>query len=243
MTLREELEYQGNWLFCRRSYLPLLLLPLLLVAIYASDTSTVSDTWWTTIGLLIAFGGLAVRVYTIGYVPRNTSGRNTSRQRAETLNTTGIYSIVRHPLYLANFIIIFGTTLTVHMWWFTLVTIFAFGMYYERIMFAEEQFLQKKFGSVFLQWTEQTPAFFPNLHLWKPPLLPFSIKTVLQREYSGFFGIIAAFTGIDIIKTLISEGTLKIHNGWIIFFIIGCFICLILRTLRKTTTFFHVEGR
>lgn len=248
MTLREELEYQGNWLFCRRSYLPLLLFPLLLVAIYSSNNSTetltgLSDGLWTIIGLLIAFGGLAIRSYIIGHVPSNTSGRNTSRQRAKTLNTTGMYSIVRHPLYLGNFIIIFGTTLSVHVWWFTLVTIFTFGMYYERIMFAEEEFLQKKFGSVFLQWAEQTPAFFPSFHLWKPPSLPFSVKTVLKREYSGFFGITVAFTGIGMIKTLLSERTLKIHNGWLVFFIIGGLIYLVFRTLRKKTTFFHVEGR
>jgi protein-S-isoprenylcysteine O-methyltransferase Ste14 len=248
MTLREKLELQGNWLFRRRSYLPLLLLPLLLAAIYSSDYSTktlgyFSDELWTIMGLLIAFGGLGIRVYTIAHVPQNTSGRNTSRQRAETINTTGIYSIVRHPLYLGNFIIIFGMTLSVHVWWFTLIMIFAFWIHYERIMFAEEEFLQKNFGSAFLQWAEHTPAFFPKFQLWKPPSLPFSLRTVLKREYSGFFGIIVAFTGIDIIKTLLSERTLKIHNGWLVFFIIGGLIYLALRTLRKKTKLFHVEGR
>ena len=34
---------------------------------------------------------------------KNTSGRNTHDQVADSLNTSGIYSIVRHPLYVGNF--------------------------------------------------------------------------------------------------------------------------------------------
>ncbi|MGB8874133.1 MAG: hypothetical protein WCC75_12145, partial [Desulfobaccales bacterium] len=43
-----------------------------------------------------------------GLPPRGTSGRNTQGQVAETLNTTGIYSLVRNPLYLGNFLIWLG---------------------------------------------------------------------------------------------------------------------------------------
>ncbi len=37
MTFREELERQGAWLFRHRSYLPLIILPVLLVALRNSE--------------------------------------------------------------------------------------------------------------------------------------------------------------------------------------------------------------
>ena len=47
MALRDELEKHGEWLFRRRSYLPLLILPILFVALKNSE------------GLKQAFGDLA----------------------------------------------------------------------------------------------------------------------------------------------------------------------------------------
>ena len=118
MALREEFERTGNWLFRWRSYLPLLLVGLFLVALtnfrYPIGSYEL-DRNWKIICLLISFSGLALRMYVVGCVPRGTSGRNVTEQRAEVLNTTGIYSLVRHPLYLGNFLIWFGIILSVRL--------------------------------------------------------------------------------------------------------------------------------
>ena len=52
--------------------------------------------------------GFLFRAWAIGTTPAGTSGRNTKEQVAEVLNSTGIYSIVRHPLYVGNYFMWIG---------------------------------------------------------------------------------------------------------------------------------------
>jgi protein-S-isoprenylcysteine O-methyltransferase Ste14 len=248
MPLREELEKQGKWLFRWRSYIPLLLLPFLYIAL--RNPEYVEQAFGETVGVFyksICFAsvilGLVVRWITIGYAPQGTSGRNKRKQKAETLNTTGMYSIVRHPLYFGNFIIFLGMLLYTQVWWFVVIGVLAFWLYYERIFFTEEEFLREKFGEIFLTWSQNTPAFFPKIKRWQRPNIPFSFKTVFQREYSGFFLAIAAFAILEFAQDLLSEGVIELDVEWIIAFAFGLLVFLVLRTLRKMTKLFEVEGR
>jgi protein-S-isoprenylcysteine O-methyltransferase Ste14 len=248
MALREEMEKQGSWLFKWRSYLPLLGTPIILVALRNSGHlervfGDAVEEFWSFFSLSISFFGLGIRCLTVGYVPRGTSGRSTHSISAETLNTTGMYSIVRNPIYLSNFIIVLGPVLFIQVWWFALIVWLGFWLYYERIIFAEEEFLRKKFGDLFLEWAKKTPAFFPKFKNWKKPNLPFSIKTVLRREFNTFFAIIASFTFLGIAKDLFAEGKLELSLTWAIVFIIGLIIYFILLILKKKTKILNVEGR
>ncbi|MBA4349268.1 MAG: hypothetical protein C0415_04675 [Thermodesulfovibrio sp.] len=247
MTIHNELEKQGNWLFRWRSYLPLLILPILLIALNESEfferVLGVSDLFWEILCLLLSFVGLTIRCLTIGYTPKGTSGRNTKEQIAEVLNTTGMYSVVRHPLYLGNFIIFLGIILFIQVWWFALIAVLAFFIYYERIMFAEEAFLLAKYGVLFSEWAGKTPAFLPKFKNWQKPVLPFSFKNVLKREYTAFFVITTSFPVLDALEDLFVEGKLQLDIGWGLLFIIGLITYLLLRTLKKKSNLLDVEGR
>ena len=247
MPLKEEFETAGNRLFRRRSYLPLFVLFLFAMAFHHFTYPWGShrlDQLWEILCLLISFFGLTIRALTVGYAPKRTSGRNTAKgQVANVLNTTGMYSIVRHPLYLGNFMIWLGISLFVRLWWFSLVSILIFWLYYERIMFAEEEFLRKRFGDVYFDWAKKTPAFFPKFKNWQTPQLPFSFRIVLKREYLDFFGVIAAFSLLEFVGDAVVEGRFILDWTWLVIFIVSLIIFLTLRILRKKTRILHVDGR
>jgi len=248
LTIHKELERQGTWCFRWRSYLPLLLLPILLIALKDSEYlervfGEASESFWEIFCLLLSFTGLFIRCLAIGCTPKGTSGRNTNRQIAKVLNITGMYSIVRHPLYLGNFIIFLGMILFVQVWWLVLIAVLAFWLYYERIIFAEESFLQEKYGVLFLKWAEKTPVFLPKFRNWQKPALHFSFKNVLKREYTAFFLITTYFPVIDFIADVFGEGKVEFVIGWELLFIIGLTVYLTLRTLKKKSKILCVEGR
>jgi protein-S-isoprenylcysteine O-methyltransferase Ste14 len=246
MALREEFESTGNWLFKWRSYLPLVFIAVSLFALrdygYLAHNRRL-DELWGAFCLLVSFFGLAIRAWTVGHTPKGTSGRTTSGQEAETLNTTGMYSIVRHPLYLGNFFMGLGIALFAHLWWLVLIYILTFWIYYERIMFAEEAYLSKEFGEKFVRWCDNTPAFIPRLKNYTKPDLPFSLKNVLKREYNGFFAVIVILFLFRVVANFVMEHRFEIGLYWVIAFSVGFIIWLVLRTLKKKTHILVVEGR
>lgn len=250
MALIEELDKTGNWLFRGRSYFPLALYAMasIVIGMGWDEHLAVFDETTASICIAISLLGLLIRAIAIGYVPRGTSGRNTKEgQVAEVLNSTGIYSTVRHPLYLGNFFMWLGIIIYVGNWWFTLTCCLMYWIYYERIMFAEEFFLRGKFGQVYLDWAAKTPAFIPALSKWKSPTWQFSLKNVLKREYNGFFAIFFSMALLDIFKNYVHFGFTDwehiITPFWLKALGISFIIFISLRSMKKYTRILHVEGR
>jgi len=249
MALREEFEKTGNWLFKRRSFLPLFILPLLLITLRQSGYlerafGSLVEYFWEGFCVILSFLGLVIRCIVAGYVPKGTSGRKTNWQQAEELNTTGMYSILRHPLYLGNFLIALAVALFTQALWLVPLCVCIFWFYYERIMFAEEEFLRNKFGKVYLEWAEKTPTFLPKFKNWQAPSLPFSFKNVFRREHSTFIAIIAIFTFLEISGNIVVEHKLDLDAFvWLIIFAISLVVYFVLRTLKKKTKILNVEGR
>ena len=221
MALMEEWTKRGQWLFRYRGTAPLLLLiPGLGIYLYnqvhpASCFPHVglAEHAYELICLAVSLFGLLIRIYTVGHSAKNTSGRNTRQQRADSLNTTGIYSMVRHPLYLGNFFMWLGPALLTGNPWFILVFCLIYWIYYERIMFAEEQFLRGKFGETYLKWAEEVPAFLPGFRRYIPPDAPMNWKKVLKKEKNGLAATFLVFFIFDLSGALLSEQ--GEYNRWL----------------------------
>jgi protein-S-isoprenylcysteine O-methyltransferase Ste14 len=246
MALIEEMEQRGNWLFKRRSWIPLLLFIPAILVIWFDRNEWISfhNPYWSSACLLVSFIGLGVRIWAIGHTPKGTSGRNTKQgQIAEKLNTTGVYSLVRHPLYLGNFLMWLGVILYAGHTTLLVFTVAFFWIYYERIIFAEEAFIRRKFGEEFIRWSSATPAFCPACKGFQKADLPFSLKNVLKREYTGFTLIIISFSLINFLKSWSYEQVLMLDEMWLALLPFSLALYFILRSFKKHTTLLNVEGR
>ena len=246
MALIHSFESNGNWLFKRRGPLPAVLFILALPAIYFTDYSTHTASFsyvMNVLAVLTCIAGFIIRCYTIGTTPKGTSGRNTEQQVAEVLNSTGIYSVVRHPLYLGNYLMWIGIVFFTESISFVIIVSLLFWIYYERIMFAEERFLERKFGDTYLTWSLNAPAFLPKFSQFRKSNIPFSFKSVLRREYSGALATVFGFVYVELMIHVFHEHEFRISRNSMIILGIFLLLTIILRSLKHKTHLLDEEGR
>src|SRR5205085_9985502 len=109
-------------------------------------------------------------------------------------------------------------------------------------MFAEEQFLRKKFGTIYTQWAHQTPAFLPSFKNFVKPNLPFSWKKVLKKEKNGLVAVFLIFFLFYAAGCYVSSEA--IDNTFLLYgTIISVILYIILKYLKKYTKILDEEGR
>ena len=142
MKLIEKMIQSGNYLFQYRGQIPIILFIIAIPVIYSSsyynqlDNTLISIIQYTAI--TISSLGILFRYITIGTTPIGTSGRNRNSQIADKLNTTGVYSIVRNPLYLGNYLIWLGVSLYSLSYIFVLLISIFFLFHYQQDLLQNE---------------------------------------------------------------------------------------------------------
>ena len=248
LMLIHELTRRGNQLFRWRSFIPLILVPPALVLAYDA-LERAEALGWQAMCWAVGVLGVVIRAKTIGHVPPGTSGRNTSEgQVAESLNTRGMYSLVRHPLYLGNYFMWMALVLATGRLDFALLVTLAYMMYYLRIAMAEEAFLAEKFGSTYSDWAATVPAFVPKFwgtprSSWTPAGNSFSLRHVIKREYNGVFAIVFGMFFLEAARTAGLGSPAWNTTAWQAGLGGSVGLFLFLRFLKKRTRVLHVEGR
>ena len=107
-------------------------------------------------GLAVAAAGQLWRIYAAGVIHKN-----------KRLATTGAYSLVRHPLYLGNFLILGGFTLACANWGVTAAVVSFFLFYYPAAIRYEDAKLEDIFGQEWRDWSRDIPAMFPLRLRWR----------------------------------------------------------------------------
>jgi hypothetical protein len=134
-------------------------------------------------GAFIVVLGCLVRVYASGYIVKN-----------KQLATDGPYSLVRHPLYTGNLLVLVGFTLACGQWWAPLVAIAFWWFYYPTAISYEDRKLHRIFGEPWEQWSRTVPAVIPR-RFWPTGPASWSLMTSVRQNAEP---IVIAFTLICI---------------------------------------------
>ena len=113
-------------------------------------------TWLIITGFVIAAVGQVWRIYAAGVIYKN-----------KKLASTGAYSLVRHPLYLGNFLILAGFTLACAHWAVIALVAFFFLFYYPAAIRYEDHKLESIFGDEWREWSKGRPAMLPTRFQWR----------------------------------------------------------------------------
>jgi len=169
----------GKFLFKYRSFLPV---PYFLFLLIVVDFNSLQ----LFLGVIIVLLGLSIRFFSMGFAGNWMRGNEV---RADYILDEGLYSIMRHPLYLGNFFIGFGFTLVSNFYPVFLLPFYSliFFVYYYLIVKEEERYLEKKFGERFVRYRKSTPASFPNFNRWKTG--QFLGKNALRMEFSTYLTV------------------------------------------------------
>jgi protein-S-isoprenylcysteine O-methyltransferase Ste14 len=238
MLLRERLAKLGALFFKYRSY-SAVLFALVVLVFLASKRFHYRNRLDTDIYEFFCLGvsllGLAFRVVAVGYSRGRTSGRNKRGQCADSLNTDGLYSVMRNPLYVGNFFIVLGITLLFPRLEVIGLNVLLFVLFYVPIILREEEFLLGKFGQEYAEYRRRTWAVIPNFRLWKKPQLKFNFLRVLYRENGTFMGIILGFVSIETLSDAFAPKKFRLHIdwGWIAVLAVGLGRWMASRLMKK----------
>lgn len=227
----------GDFLFRWRGQLPILLLPLFLLGLIEAGLPAALPPGvraWQWFSLAIALSGLAVRVVAVGTAPPGTSERSTTSPRASRLRTTGLYSVMRHPLYAGNLVTAVGLALFTTSW-FVPAVVLAVGVLYHRAIAAhEEAFLEERFGGAFADWRRRVPPFVPRLSGYVPSDTPFSWRRAAGREFHGLLVIGSVLFVLDLTRSALATGRLVFDPAWTGVFLLTAVVFVVCRTLKRT---------
>src|SRR5699024_8571554 len=104
----------------------------------------------------------------------------------------------------------------------------------EMVMHGEARFLKEKFGERYVEWAENTPAFFPKFHNYHAPDRPFNWKRVLTQERNGLFALFSIYSFLNVFGEFMQNGT-NYNYFLVTMTLLTGFGCLVLWYINQKT--------
>jgi protein-S-isoprenylcysteine O-methyltransferase Ste14 len=188
-----------------------------LAALWVFILLAFADPWISVWSALLFLPGLVIRFWAAGFI--GPVSRN-PKISTESLVTRGPYSISRHPLYIANALLVgAGLVLLEPHWILISLTSAGFIVLYILIGKAEEASLAERFGKDYEQYRKKVTLFFPRL--FRGPLFKGFNPLWALREWQTWLvvGLLFGFACLrlyvvpELVHTLGSFTTL--HLSWL----------------------------
>ena len=166
------------------------------------------DDLFDAAGVILILKGNLIRMMARGHKKRMS-------QQGQALVMSGLYSVVRNPMYFGSFLVGCGFVLLLCPFWILPVFILAFYVRFNRQMVKEERLLKRIFGKTYEDYCQKTPRFFPArqniLRLESKKFLNFKEVFSTKEKWSFLIWLISAYI-LEIIQKKIVFGSIYALN-------------------------------
>lgn len=221
----------GNFLFRFRSFTPV---PLIIVVFvfFRPEINPAINNVLIISGLLVMFSGELIRIISVGFSFTGTSGRE-SFLRADNLNVSGIYSVIRNPLYIGNLLIYTGLLIAYSNIYALIFFDLLLIVQYYFIVLAEENFLKETYGNEYLSYKKIVKSILPRFRNYKKPENKFNKLKVIFKENDSIFNALVIFGIIELYKGYIATGEIIHGKSYSVYFGILIISYILIKILKK----------
>ena len=153
-------------------------------------------------GLPVVLAGAGIRIWSCGYLVKN-----------KVLAQAGPYNLVRHPLYLGNFLIGLGFAFMAGLLALTIFFLAAWTVIYYATIKEEEKILVETFGEKYRDYARRVPRLIPRR------LSPSDRETfhwshlVDRKEYKAWLAIVGFLALLGLKTPYIAAWALVLISG------------------------------
>ncbi len=171
MIFKNKFVKAGRVLCRHRSLLPIIYVGIIVLYIFMNppfifSESSLSNDLFSGLILLLSF-----RV-------RWAAENRESNTLQSVVDAKGIYSVIRFPYYLSDFLMMFGITIYVGSLSLLFVFVLISIIIIERMLMFEEGISFNKLGDVYVKWYRSTNAIIPIIWNWRGAIYT---KCVLKK--------------------------------------------------------------
>lgn len=135
----------------------------LMVPLFAITDSAIFTFWLRIGGYILVISGFIASMLALKKLGDNWTGMFYYRiKKKQQLVTSGVYSLIRHPIYSAVLVELLGFELIANSWISLILLISGFWIFYKHSQ-KEEKLLKQAFGSEFVSYKKRTKLFLPWL--------------------------------------------------------------------------------
>lgn len=240
MALREELKNQSCVLYKYKScfHATIILVGAVVKYFYAPLIECCMITeMLKSYTILIGMLGIVIRMIIIGRSDDDIlNDRDKSKYSKMIFSKKDSDSLVRNPLYFGGYMLWLSTALYTGSFWFVIISSLLFLIYYECIVYTEEEYFRKKYGSLFIKWSEITPPLLLAHANFRKSSTSFEWKRVLKCEKSLFFKLFLIFLIYSIVGNFSIYSKITIDSDLFLGTLLSGMFYLVIKFYERYTT-------